>query len=89
MAPPCFGMVASVAAALQNSRKMYTQSKRTPKPSTPLFVLSGDPEPSTIFVAGQCVCKTCRAKDLTFYRYLDDAKCDCCGQWQNEEPNPD
>lgn len=67
---------------------MYTQPKATPKPSIPVFVLSGEPEPTTEFVAGRCVCKTCRSKDLTYYRYLDDAKCSC-GQWQNEDPIPD
>jgi hypothetical protein len=74
MAPPCFGTVASFEAATQNS------STCTFKPNAPRNVT---------FVAGKCVCKTCRAKDLTFYRYLDDAKCDGCGQWQNEEPIPD
>lgn len=71
---------------LTESKHMHIQTKRPPKPSTPVFVLLGDPEPSVTFVAGKCVCKTCRAKDLTFYRYLDDAKCDGCGQWQNEDP---
>jgi hypothetical protein len=89
MAPPCFGMVASFDAASQNSENMYTQIKSTAKSSTPVFIISGDPEPSATFVAGKCVCKTCRSKDLTFYRYLDDAKCDTCSQWQNEEPIPD
>jgi len=67
---------------------MHTHIKNTPKPSIPVFLLSGDIEPSTKFVAGQCVCKTCRSNDLTYYRYLDDAKC-ACGQWQNEDPIPD
>jgi len=74
---------------LTEFKNMYTQTKRIPKPSTSVFVLLGDPEPSATFVAGACVCKTCRAKDLTFYRYLDDAKCDDCGQWQNEDPIPE
>lgn len=82
-------MAAAFHAALTEFKNMYTHIKRTPKPFTPVFVLSGDPEPSAIFVAGKCVCKTCRSKDLTFYRYLDDAKCDSCGQWQNEDPIPD
>lgn len=80
--------MASFDAASQNSENMYTQIKPTPKPSIPVFVISGDPEPSKTFVAGKCVCKTCRSNDLTFYRYLDDAKCSC-GQWQNEDPIPD
>jgi len=63
---------------------MYTQIKPNQKPSTPVFVISGDPEPSATFVAGKCVCKNCRSTDLTFYRYLSDAKCSC-GQWQNED----
>jgi hypothetical protein len=82
-------MVAAFDAALSEFKNMYTHTKRTLKPSTPVFVLSGDPEPSVTFVAGKCVCKTCRSKDLTFYRYLDDAKCDTCSQWQNEDPIPD
>jgi hypothetical protein len=89
MASSCSGTVTSFDAASQYSENMFTQIKTTPKPSTPVFVISGDPEPSTTFVAGQCVCKTCRSKDLTFYRYLDDAKCDSCSQWQNEEPIAD
>jgi hypothetical protein len=64
---------------------MFTHIKQAPKPTIPVFVISGDAEPSSTFVAGKCVCKNCRSTDLTFYRYLDDAKCSC-GQWQNEDP---
>jgi len=80
--------VPSFDVASQNPENMYTQFKLPPKPSTPVFVISGDLEPSPIFVAGKCVCKNCRSMDLTFYRYLDDAKCSC-GQWQNEDPIED
>lgn len=89
MASSCFGTVTSFDAASQNPESMYTQIKPTPKQSIPVFVISGDPDPSTTFVAGKCICKTCRSNDLDFYRYLDDAKCSSCGQWQNEEANPD
>jgi len=63
---------------------MYTQIKQTLKPTIPVFLIAGEPDPSEIFVAGKCICKLCRSKDLTFYRYLDDAKCSVCKQWQNE-----
>jgi hypothetical protein len=82
-------MVTSFDAASQNPHIMFTQIKATLKSSTPVFVISGDPEPSPTFVAGKCVCKTCRSKDLSFYRYLDDAKCGTCSQWQNEPPIAD
>lgn len=89
MASSCSRTVTSFDAALQNSENMYTQIKPTQKPSIPVFVISGDPEPSTSFVAGRCVCKTCKSTDLDFYRYLSDAKCADCGQWQNEDRIPD
>lgn len=63
---------------------MFTQIKLTPKSSIPVFLIPGDPTPSLNFVAGECICKNCRSTDLTFYRYVDDAKCSC-GQWQNED----
>lgn len=44
----------------------------------------GNPEPSEIFVAGECICKACKSTDLRFVPYLEDAKCDACRQWQNE-----
>jgi hypothetical protein len=68
---------------------MQTQIKSNPKSTIPVFIIAGDPEPTTDFIAGECICKTCRSKDLTFYRYLDDAKCDSCSQWQNEDRIPD
>lgn len=43
-----------------------------------------DPEPSSVFVPGDCICKACESPDLTYYKYLDDAKCGLCRQWQNE-----
>lgn len=43
-----------------------------------------DPEPSAIFIAGECVCKACKSANLHFYAYLDDAKCQDCKQYQNE-----
>lgn len=89
MASPCFGTVTSFDVASQNSENMFTQINPPRNSSIPVFVLSGDPVPSPTFVAGKCVCKTCRSTDLTFYRYLDDAKCSGCGQWQNEDPIPD
>lgn len=51
-------------------------------------MMANTPDPSTKFVAGQCVCKNCKSTELTFYNYLEDAKCSC-GQWQNEDPIPD
>ena len=38
------------------------------------------------FIAGKCECKVCRSTDLTYYSYLEDAKCTACRQWQNEDP---
>lgn len=63
---------------------MHTQKhKSITKTYTPVFLLSGDPEPSSTFVAGKCVCKACRSTKLSYFAYLEDAKCEC-GQWQNE-----
>lgn len=43
-----------------------------------------DPEPTAIFVAGECICKACKSPALDFYAYLNDAKCRMCRQYQNE-----
>jgi hypothetical protein len=59
--------------------------KPTPKPSIPVFVMSGEFEPSMTFVAGRCVCKACLSNDLTYFAYVEDAKCNECRQWQNED----
>lgn len=69
-----------------NSENMHTQIKQTLKPNIPVFNLSGDHEPSMKFIAGRCECKVCRSTDLTYYSYLEDAKCTACRQWQNEDP---
>lgn len=70
---------------------MYTQVKIISKrpPAMPIFLMENGGEPSTQFVAGRCVCKTCRSSDLAFYSYLEDAKCSSCQQWQNEDPIAD
>lgn len=43
-----------------------------------------DPEPSQIFIAGECICKACKSPNLNFYAYVNDAKCTDCLQYQNE-----
>jgi hypothetical protein len=66
---------------------MYTQqapTKQKPKQAPIVFMRRGNPEPSEIFVAGECICKACKSTDLRFVPYLEDAKCDACRQWQNE-----
>lgn len=66
---------------------MYTQApaKQQKLKTIPImFVRRDDPEPSPVFVPGECVCKVCRSPDLQFYGYLNDAKCGECGQYQNE-----
>ena len=78
-------MVMTLNAAPNPLDNMNIQFKTTSNPSTAVFIVSGEHEPSPKFVAGRCICKSCRSSDLTYYRYLDDAKCSC-GQWQNEEP---
>lgn len=52
-------------------------------------MLAGAVDPSPIFVAGKCECMNCRSRDISYYAYLDDAKCSTCGQWQNEDRLPD
>lgn len=71
------------------NRYMYTQKKSSTKQAMPVFMLKGDIDPSPTFVAGRCECKTCKSTELDFYKYLADAKCSDCGQWQNEEPIPE
>lgn len=70
---------------------MYIQVKSLTKHAhaIPIFAMANNAEPSAQFVAGQCVCKTCRSSDLAFYAYLEDAKCSSCQQWQNEDPIAD
>lgn len=72
-----------------NTITMYIQKKHHTKQAMPVFMMLGEVEPATSFVAGKCVCKSCKSVELDFYNYLDDAKCCDCGQWQNEDPNPD
>jgi len=66
---------------------MYTQSptrQSKQKPASIVFVLRNDPEPSAVFIEGECICKACKSPDLNYIPYLEDAKCGACGQWQNE-----
>ena len=65
---------------------MYTQAptKQKTKQAPIVFMRRNDPEPSSVFVPGDCICKACESPDLTYYKYLDDAKCGLCRQWQNE-----
>lgn len=66
---------------------MYTQSpsRQAKQKNAPIvFVRRSDPEPSTVFIAGECICKACKSPDLTYIPYLEDAKCGVCRQWQNE-----
>lgn len=66
---------------------MYTQAptrKAKHQPVPIVFVLRNDPEPSSVFVAGECICKACASPDLNYIPYLEDAKCAACHQWQNE-----
>ena len=77
--------------ATTKAQYMYTQIKSTQKSHTPVFVIAGQHEPSTKFVVGKCVCKACGSKDLSYFAYVDDAKCNEneCRQWQNEDPTID
>ena len=69
---------------------MFTQApaKKNSKPAPVAFVRRGDPEPSAVFIPGECICKECKSTDLRFVPYLEDAKCNQCDQWQNEPPLP-
>lgn len=69
---------------------MYTQAparKSKPAKAPMVFVRRGDLEPSPVFDADQCICKLCGSPKLRFYKYLDDAKCSECDQYQNEPPS--
>lgn len=52
----------------------------------PISFLSGSTgEMMSLFSPDQCVCKACNSPRLSYVAYLDDAKCDDCRQWQNED----
>lgn len=66
---------------------MYTQAparQSKQKPAPIVFVVRNNPEPSAVFIAGECICKACKSTDLHYIPYLEDAKCRACLQWQNE-----
>ena len=73
-------------AAIYGVPYMYTQSttRQQSKQAPIVFMRRDDPEPSAIFVAGECICKACKSPDLSYYAYLNDAKCGSCRQYQNE-----
>ena len=62
-----------------------TAYKKVP-PSPIQFFNKQTGENTPDFKLGVTSCKTCNSTILSYYAYLTDAKCDCCGQWQNEEP---
>lgn len=59
------------------------QKKKVPAPTMFVIGTTGDTSPN--FIPGLTTCKECKSHKLDYYKYLDDAKCQC-GQWQNEEP---
>ena len=61
-----------------------TTNKNRPRPPI-AFALAESGADSKVFIAGECVCRNCKSLSLTFSTYIEDAKCDDCGQWQNEE----
>lgn len=63
-------------------------SRQTVPPITSVYVTVDSPTPTNNFQPGLCVCKACKSPRLTFSAYLDDAKCDDCFQWQNEDLTP-
>lgn len=57
--------------------------KKRPQPIT--FLLADSATLTSSFLHEKCVCKACSSPGLEFNAYLEDAKCPCCRQWQNEE----
>lgn len=65
---------------------MYTAAApKKPKIPPIQFLRLDNGEPSPTFVPGNCKCKNCGSTVLTYYACVEDAKCDECPQWQNEE----
>jgi hypothetical protein len=60
---------------------VLAQKKKAPEPTVFHIGTSGDTSPH--FIAGITTCKNCMSKKMSYYKYVDDAKCEC-GQWQNE-----
>lgn len=63
-----------------------THQSAKPLPIT--FIQIGTGIQTPIFRQGDCVCKACKSTNLTYIKYLQDAKCDDCSQWQNEDLLP-
>lgn len=63
-------------------------TRRTAPPSISVYVIADDTTPTDTFQPGLCVCKACKSPRLSFSAYLEDAKCDECFQWQNEDLLP-
>jgi len=61
-----------------------TSRKKQPRPPI-AFTLAESGADSKEFIAGECICRNCKSLSLKFSNYIEDAKCDDCGQWQNEE----
>ena len=64
---------------------MYTSLNPRNPVSSVLFVDGVSGKKTTTFNPGQTVCISCGSTNLHYYDYVDDAKCNCCRQWQNED----
>jgi len=61
---------------------------QTSKLSQPIVFQTVTGEQLGTFTARRCICKACRSPNMRFEKYLEDAKCEECGQWQNEDLTP-
>jgi hypothetical protein len=68
---------------------MYTAINHRPKSKQPnQFLSARSGEFELEFKPGECACKACSSNNVRFVAYVEDAKCDECLQWQNEDLIP-
>lgn len=68
---------------------MYVAPQRKRQAVPPTAFLTTNNDLRSDFKKGECQCKSCESLKLDFSDYLDDAKCEDCGQWQNESLRPE
>lgn len=68
---------------------MHVAPQRKRQSAPPTAFQTTTKELRSDFKKGECQCKSCESLSLAYSPYLDDAKCDDCGQWQNEALRPE
>ncbi|MCU6502351.1 hypothetical protein LPN04_31600 [Rugamonas sp. A1-17] len=85
---PSFPLIRPLSGKTKGENTMYVAAPKKPVVQPTHFHIGDTGETSPNFIQGISACKACRSHKLDHYKYLDDAKCGECGQWQNEDPLP-